>query len=198
MKLCIGLKIIKDQNQSETFSRSCYNLNLDIYTESNFIYLVIWNCDLKSKHVLYEDRDQTFRSHFSRVELLLIGLEQIRSSGDLRESTLWRSFCHQSNKKKFVIANQFTTKKILAMTHWSEYLLNILFIEFYNIFMLFKVQSKQWMITAWVCNKKFLKPTLIISTILTYFRLWSKNCEMCTIHWWVRHMMVTYFAWAYF
>ena len=104
---------------SETFSRSCNNLNLDIRTvhththteESNFIYLVIWNCDLKSKHVLYEDRDQTFRSHFSRVELSLIGLEQIRSSGDLRESTLWRSFCHQSNKKKFVIANQFTKHK---------------------------------------------------------------------------------------
>ena len=96
---------------SETFSRSCYNLNLDIHTESNFIYLVIWNCDLKSKHVLYEDRDQTFRSHFSRVELSLIGLEQIRSSGDLRKSTLWRSFCHQSNKKKFVIANQFTKNK---------------------------------------------------------------------------------------
>ena len=159
---------------SETFSRSCNNLNLDIHTESNFIYLVIWNCDLKSKHVLYEDRDQTFRSHFSRVELSLIGLEQIRSSGDLRESTLWRSFCHQSNKKKFVIANQFTTKKILAMTHWSEYLLNILLLNFtiFSCFLKYNPNS-EWMITAWVCNKKFLKPTLIISTILTYFRLWS-------------------------
>ena len=122
MKLCIGLKIIKDQNQVKplveavTISTSTYRpIHTHTHTvhteESNFIYLVIWNCDLKSKHVLYEDRDQTFRSHFSRVELSLIGLEQIRSSGDLRESTLWRSFCHQSNKKKFVIANQFTKNK---------------------------------------------------------------------------------------
>ena len=120
MKLCIGLKIIKDQNQVKplveavTILTSTYAQYTHTHThteESNFIYLVIWNYDLKSKHVLYEDRDQTFRSHFSRVELSLIGLEQIRSSGDLRESTLWRSFCHQSNKKKFVIANQFTKNK---------------------------------------------------------------------------------------